>query len=182
MPNAVIWPLFRMLNLPSPKQQMPDSRATDVAFLRKATEESRRSHDPKSIHVSESGVGCIIVKDKAIVARSANVLPPSLRRSSQPDDHRNHVSNSDRYFFIEHAERAAIFAAYLDGVNLNGATMYCTRFPCADCARAISWTQISRVVLSSGMPEEGRWFESQAAAMRILTTSKIEVDIFPLQD
>lgn len=43
----------------------------------------------------------------------------------------------EKYDWIEHAERIAIFDAAYAGVTLDGTRMYIEGFPCVECARAI---------------------------------------------
>ena len=87
------------------------------------------------------------------------------------------MEETDRYYFIEHAERAAIFTAAAAGEPLSGATLYCTRFPCSDCARALVWFGVSRVVLAAGLTGEDKWLESQRAALKILRGSGVKVRV-----
>lgn len=145
----------------------------DRHFMALAYIESRKSDDPKAIVVPQSGVGAIIVKDGIEISKSANVLPPRIKSGKRRPT--NVVSDTDRYFFIEHAERAAIFEAWLSGKSLTGATLYCSRFPCSDCARAIAWSGIKRVVLPTGFAGERRWIDAQRAALRVLRESGVVV-------
>lgn len=146
---------------------------TDRDFLELAAAERMNSDDPKAQFVLQSGVGALIVSAGGeIIARSANVIPPNLKSSPQMT-----ISEFERYHFIEHAERAAIYSALAQGRTLVGSTIYCTRFPCSDCARAIVWAGISRAVFSTGLDKEARWKESQRAARHILTRSGVTVRI-----
>jgi dCMP deaminase len=89
------------------------------------------------------------------------------------------VDENDRYFLIEHAERAAIFKALLAGRDLAGATIYCTRFPCSDCARAVIWAGIKRAVFPAGFAGEDRWLSAQRAALRMLRETGVKVRYLP---
>lgn len=51
-----------------------------------------------------------------------------------------------KYVFTEHAERNAIYRAASLGVQLFEATIYVTWFPCAECARAIVQSGITKLV------------------------------------
>src|SRR5690606_743103 len=97
---------------------------------------------------------------------SANVLPPRLKSAYQRTN--KQIDTTERYHIIEHAERAAIFSVYDTHKDLADATMYCTRFPCSDCARAIIWSGISRLVVPKGFSEEAFWRDRQKAALRML--------------
>lgn len=137
------------------------------AFAVRAT-----SDDPKARVVPQSGVGAVIVGPAGEIARSANVLPPSIR--GQAGAQRG-VEDTERYFVIEHAERAAIFSAFLSGKSMVGSTIYCTRFPCSDCARAILWAGIGRAVFPGGFSGEVRWIDAQRAALRMLREGGVRV-------
>jgi dCMP deaminase len=148
---------------------------SDRYFLRLAIAERAQSDDPNAKAFPQSAVGAVIVARGRVLSRSANVLPPALKghhlrvgHGSEPDE---------RYFFIEHAERAAIFKALLAGEDTRGSTIYCTRFPCSDCARSIVWAGIKRAVLASGYGEEVRWIDSQRAAVKLLRHAGVTVRI-----
>lgn len=150
----------------------------DRYFLTMALAERSASDDPKSRQVIQSGVGAIIVRKNEVVSRSANVLPPRLKEAHI--ERRTDISEHERYHFIEHAERAAIFKALLANEKLEGATIYCSRFACSDCARAIVWSGISRAVFATGYAGEQRWLTSQRAAMDILRLSGVTVRVLAL--
>ncbi len=135
------------------------------------------SDDPKAKIVTQSGVGVIIVGPHGEIVRSANILPPQVAAFLR--DQGKNVEEDDRYHLIEHAERAAIYQALIAGHDLKGATIYCTRFPCSDCARAIIWTGIKRVVLPSGFAGEARWIVAQRAALSLMRSSGIKVRYLP---
>lgn len=43
----------------------------------------------------------------------------------------------DKYYFMEHSERNAVYNASRHGIKLMGCTFYVTGFPCVDCLRAM---------------------------------------------
>jgi dCMP deaminase len=146
----------------------------DTAFLALAFKARRMSDDPKANQVSSSGVGAVLVSAGRVIAQAANVIPPPLKSRKK---HQPLVQETDRYYFIEHAERAAIFTAVAAGEPLSGATLYCTRFPCSDCARALVWFGVSKVVSAAGLTGEEKWLESQRAALKILRGSGVKVRV-----
>lgn len=147
----------------------------DRHFMRLAMILRAESDDPKAQFVALSGVGALIVGRNGILAQSANVLPPSLKAHHLTLGHS--ISEEERYFFLEHAERAVIFKGLMAGKDLAGSTLYCTRHPCSDCARAIVWAGIRRGVFASGYGAEGRWLQSQRAARHILRNAGVVVRI-----
>ena len=52
-----------------------------------------------------------------------------------------------------HAEQNAIIQAAKLGVNIDGATLYCTHQPCSVCAKMIVNAGIRRVVYEQGYPD-----------------------------
>lgn len=145
----------------------------------KAIAERAYTDDPKAKQVPQAAVGSVIVVQGKIIASSANVLPPPLSKHFKAN--RQAVSDSNRYHVIEHAERAVIFKALLSHVDLSKATIYCTRFPCSDCARAIVWSGIKRAVFLSGFAGEKRWLHSQRAALQMMRAANITVRYLPEQ-
>jgi dCMP deaminase len=146
----------------------------DAQFLQRAFDVRKGSDDPKAARVPNSAVGALLVSGNRVISQSANVIPPQLKLGN---GHHFALQDAERYHFIEHAERAAIFSAMLAGESVSDATLYCTRFPCSDCARAIVWFGVARVVTAAGLSGEERWLESQRVALRILRGSGVKVRV-----
>lgn len=107
---------------------------TDDYFMKMALQEAA-----KALEKDEVPVGCIIVSNDRIIAKSHN-LTETL----------NDVT--------AHAEMQAITsgANYLGGKYLQNCTMYVTLEPCVMCAGALVWSQISKIVI--GARDEQRGF------------------------
>lgn len=90
-------------------------------------------------------VGCVIVDPVGHEVRTTgyNGLP---RGVSAQEDTRFDRASGEKFFWIEHAERNAIYNAARTGVSLVGCTAYVNRFPCADCGRALIQSGIAQVV------------------------------------
>jgi dCMP deaminase len=157
----------------SPNRQSQSE--VDRQYLLRAFKERVLSDDPKGKVNPPSAVGAIIVGEAGILSSSANVLPPGLATDMFSSD--GIIPDADRYFVIEHAERAAIFKALMLNKDLRGTTIYCTRFPCADCARAIIWSGITRAVFSDGPSKVSLWLQSQQAALRMMREAGITVHV-----
>lgn len=86
----------------------------------------------------EVPVGCIVVSNSRVIAKAHN-LTETL----------NDVT--------AHAEMQAITSAaeFLGGKYLTNCTMYITLEPCVMCAGALSWSQISKVVIGARDPQRG---------------------------
>jgi dCMP deaminase len=93
-------------------------------------------------------VGAVIInKNRDIIATGYNGFPRGC-----DDDLDERHERPEKYFWAEHAERNAIFAAAKLGHPLDGATVYVTvadgnpLFSCADCARAMIQSGIREIV------------------------------------
>lgn len=117
----------------------------DIDNLRMAANYARYcSQDPRTQN------GAVLVAGPKAVA-SANVYP--LAGWSR------HGTPPDKYDYIEHAERAAIYKAAQAGYSTAGSTLYVVWFACPDCARAIIAAGISTVVgsLHARVATPERW-------------------------
>lgn len=106
-------------------------------YLAIATAVSQLSKDPSS------KVGAIIIgPDGEGGPWGYNGAP----RGCAADEDARGSSRPEKYLWLEHAERNAIFAAARLGVSTIGSTMVVTHAPCMDCARAIVQAGIVRVI------------------------------------
>lgn len=106
----------------------------DEYFMSIARVVSSRSTDPSSKY------GAVIVSRKHhVLSTGYNGLPTGVHQDLA------YHSRPDKYFYWVHAEQNAIFQAALNGVRVEGATMYVLRPPCADCAKAIIQSGIIHV-------------------------------------
>ena len=121
--------LAKFVNRQSSNRQLAD----DERFMRIALAEAQ-----KALAADEIPIGCVIVSQNQIIGRGHN-LTETL---------------SD---VTAHAEIQAITAASetLGGKYMPDATLYVTVEPCAMCAGAIGWAQISRIVYGAADPKRG---------------------------
>ena len=107
---------------------------TDEYFMKMALNEAEAAFEK-----DEVPIGCIVVSNNRVIARSHN-LTETL----------NDVT--------AHAEMQAITSAanFLGGKYLINCTLYVTLEPCVMCSGALSWSQISKVVI--GARDEQRGF------------------------
>lgn len=164
--NAGVWNVDRT-------RQSRSQTEVDQHFLRSASLIARESDDPKAKLESSAAVGALIVPQNGEPIGSANRIPQKLRKAGYV---LTDPASPDRYLKLEHAERAAIYAAMRAHVDLHDATMYCTRFPCAACARAIIEVGIRRLVVAqgiSGEAAESSWIEEQRVAYAMLRDAEI---------
>ena len=97
---------------------------TDEYFMREALKEAQKAFDD-----GEVPVGAVIVAKNKIIARAHN-------QTERLND------------ATAHAEMLAITSAtnYLGAKYLTECTLYVTLEPCAMCAGAMNWSQVSKVV------------------------------------
>lgn len=84
-------------------------------------------------------VGCIIVKDRQIIAEGYNGTPPGWWTNECEDAEGNTKD------CVSHAESNAISKAASSSVSCAGGKMYCTLSPCFECSKQIVQSHISHV-------------------------------------
>ena len=121
-------------------------------------------------------IGAVIVgKDKEIVSTGYNSFPRGI------DDNKNErQERPEKYFWFEHAERNAIYNAARIGVSTLGTTMYMTcGISCADCARAIINSGISKIVLREGKGATNpMWQESAQRSIKMFEEAGVIVEYY----
>ncbi|MFC4686338.1 nucleoside deaminase [Epilithonimonas pallida] len=110
-------------------------------FMKMALQEAE-----KAMEKDEVPIGCIIVSNDRIIAKSHN-LTETL----------NDVT--------AHAEMQAITSAanFLGGKYLQNCTLYVTLEPCVMCSGALAWSQITKVVI--GARDEHRGFINKGLSL-----------------
>lgn len=103
-----------------------------------------RSLDPNT------KVGALIAdKYNCIVSTGYNSFPRGV-----DDTKPERFERPEKYLWIEHGDRNAIYYAARKGVSLDGTSMYLTGLPCMDCARAIIQSGICKVIIDKKNQEE----------------------------
>lgn len=139
------------------------------------------SWDRKFIHLAEqiscwskdpnTAVGCVVVgPDREIRSTGYNGVPRGVV------DKESRYERPEKYLWVEHAERNAIFHAARTGTSLKGCTLYTTHYPCCDCARAIVQSGIAKVVVNDS-PNMScpTWGESFRAASQMFVESGVQL-------
>jgi deoxycytidylate deaminase len=143
--------------------------ASVIWYFHLLQKQRRHSHDPDT----QIGFVAVTADDKSIIA-AANSFPEGVRR-----DIPGRLKSPGKYFYIEHAERVAIFEAARVGISLNGATAYMRGYPCADCARGIISSGI-RLINTAGVTLGSHWHESQEVARAMLAEAGVTLSVIPL--
>lgn len=112
----------------------------DECFMRIAHVISERSKDPST------QAGAVVVNDDMIVVGVGyNGWPRGIASDALPWEREGDFENT-KYAYVCHAEENAIY-------NANGSTkdckIYCTLFPCNECAKAIIQNGVKEVIYES---------------------------------
>jgi deoxycytidylate deaminase len=114
-------------------------------------------------------VGAVAVRNEVILCRAYNEHMPSeydLYAHGDPRDSYRRRQRLDLTTAL-HAEAALIARAARDGINLRGADLYVSTFPCPSCARMIAATEFSRCFFAEGY--------STLAGAEVLRDSGVEL-------
>jgi len=121
-------------------------------------------------------VGAVVVKNKQILATGYNGAPSGLKHCLDIGCYReqNNIPSGEKHELCRgvHAEQNAIIQAAKHGVNINGATLYCTCFPCIICAKMLINVGIKRIVYLDSYAEQ------DAFALKMLKEANVEIEQF----
>jgi dCMP deaminase len=115
-----------------------------------------------------------MVKDKNILATGYNGTPSGIRHCAETGCLREqmNVPSGERHELCRglHAEQNAIIQAARHGINISGATLYCTNSPCIICTKMLINAGICKVVYLDGYPDQ--------LSMDMLQEAKIETCLY----
>ena len=138
----------------------------DKRFMDQAISISNWSKD------TNKKTGAIIVDaDRTIISTGYNGQPRGCDDSVE-----SRFESPEKYLYTEHSERNAIFHAAKHGIPLKGCTIYATYFPCADCARAIIQSGITKVFAPTPDVTHHKWGEHFKASLVMLKEANIELN------
>lgn len=122
-----------------------------------------------------TGVGAVIVNDdKKVISLGFNGFPRGV-----DDDVIERHQSPVKFHFTAHAESNAINESE---VSLRDGTLYCTFFPCSDCARSIIQKFIKRVVAPKPDFEDPRWGLGHMVSLEMFEESGIEVSFYEKEE
>ena len=103
-------------------------------------------------------IGAVIVRDKRIMTTGYNGAPQGMKTCKERGEclrRKMGIPSGTRaeICYAIHAEQNAIIQAAKLGVQIEGATLYCTHQPCSVCAKMIINAGIRRVVYREGYPD-----------------------------
>ena len=103
-------------------------------------------------------VGCVLVRDKRIIATGYNGAPSGLRHCAEigcmrqqlgvPSGQKNELCRA------LHAEQNALIQAARYGLSVEGATIYVNTQPCVLCAKMLINAGICEIVYANPYPDE----------------------------
>ena len=126
------------------KDQQPDD--WDNIFFSEAVLWSRRSHD------SETQCGCVLVKNKTVIATGYNGFMRDINDSALPD------TRPEKYPFMIHAEANAVYNCAREGKSTLGARAYITAPPCTTCLQMLWQCGIHEIYFSDlSSPKSDVW-------------------------
>lgn len=103
-------------------------------------------------------VGAVLVKERHILATGYNGVPSGISHCHVTGCLRERmgVPSGERHELCRglHAEQNAIIQAARLGINISGATLYCTTMPCIICSKMIINAGITKVVYGEGYADE----------------------------
>lgn len=103
-------------------------------------------------------VGALLVKHKNILATGYNGTPSGIRHCNETGCLREaqQIPSGQRHELCRglHAEQNAIIQAAKHGVNISGATLYCSNSPCVICSKMIINAGIEKVFYLEGYPDD----------------------------
>lgn len=120
-------------------------------------------------------IGAVIVgQDKEIVSTGFNSFPRGIDDNVQERQER-----PEKYFWMEHAERNALYNAARIGVSTKGTTMYLTcGVPCTDCAKGIISSGVKSIYCKIEDTTKNREYWDEHAKRSLVMFQEAGVEIF----
>lgn len=116
-------------------------------------------------------VGAILVKDNKIISEGFNDFVNISNKKPE------FLEKPLKYFYLEHAERNAIFNAIKNNINISDSILYVNWFPCSDCVRSIIACGIKEIITPP--KPTGRTLQASFdAAENMLNNSNIKITIY----
>lgn len=120
----------------------------------------------------------VIVDDRNIlVSIGWNGFPRDVNDKATPNDKiAARYERPAKYQWTEHAERNAIYNAAANGYKLRGCYMYIPWYPCADCARGIIQSGISKLFCVKPDWHDERWGADFLMVDEMLREAGVQVE------
>jgi len=134
----------------------------DECFMQMAHVISNRSKDP-----STQAGAVIATQDNVVIGLGYNGMLRGIDNDKFPWDRKGDFLNT-KYAYVCHAEENAIYNANNSTKNCK---IYCTLFPCNECAKTIIQNGITEVIYSSDKYKE---LDAFKASLKMLNAAGIK--------
>ena len=125
-------------------------------------------------------VGAVIVgPDNEIRSTGFNGIP---RGVNDDVEERHDAASGEKYLWVSHAERNAIYNAALLGVSTKGCTLYVPWYPCIECAKAIVQAGIGKLVCFEPDLTDSNWGKDFEKSLIILGEGNVVTKLVEQQN
>ena len=139
----------------------------DNMFFATAALWSKKSHD------AETQCGCVLVKNKTIIATGYNGFIRDIDDSALPN------TRPAKYPFMIHAEANAIYNAAREGQSTLNARAYITAVPCRNCLQMLWQCGIREIYYSNiSSPKADMWSEGYNKILKQIE-ERVDFRFFP---
>lgn len=138
-------------------------------YLDMARQASTWSKDPST------KIGAIAIGSKGqILSTGYNGFARGIRDTEQ-----RYNNKEEKYKYVIHGEMNAIYNACLNGVSLEGSTLYVYGLPvCSECANGIIQVGIKKVVIQCPIDINDKWKDSFKLTKKKFSEAEIPVLIY----
>lgn len=135
----------------------------DECFINIANVIAKRSKD------TTTRAGSVVVsQDNVVLGLGYNGFPRGINNNKLPWKKEDKLLSNTKYAYVVHAEANAL---YNSSVSVKGGKIYCTLFPCNECAKVIIQMGIKEVIYESDKyHNEDIWLASR----KLLKLAKIK--------
>lgn len=139
---------------------------TEYAF-QLAEQVANKSKDP------QTKCGCVILgQDNQVLSTGYNGFPFGV------DEPRGRWTRPEKYRWVSHAERNAIYLAARSGTSLKGSRMYVSKSPmCGGCAIAAVQAGIDQVYLKGTNDLSDKWDDEMSLVEQIFSEAGVELEV-----
>jgi len=119
-------------------------------------------------------VGAVLVKSGEVLVKAHNQHVPSEQTPYIIGDPRDFIEAGKLSHFSSslHGEKMILLKALSEGINMSGADIYVSVFPCPDCAKLIAYSGIKRCFFGSG--------HASLDGQEVLKSRKVELIYVPI--
>jgi dCMP deaminase len=118
-------------------------------------------------------IGAVVIgPDNEIRATGYNGIPRGVRDDVEE---RYSKETKEKYLWVAHAERNAVYNAARVGVSLKGCRVYSTLYPCVDCVIALIQSGIAELITLKPDFKDPQWGEGYKRAQVMLKEANINV-------